>query len=209
MRSKCLKSWNLNILKKKKNLQVERAVKLFKEKIVEQKIDSRGQSRLGVRKMENPETGKSSGSSTDFSWENWHLAAQQYLQVIKKLDNERILRIINQAYYISECPGRRNPFAWVDSELLNSTRTYLDSDNEVQGTLADDGVDDTHRANNFDTSQDQAGDVNQTQMDSQDGDGASEGHCSHLHVTQADGSDDDNDEEVNQRRKSGRRKRRK
>ncbi len=162
--------------------------------------------------MENPETGKSSGSSTDFSWENWHLAARQYLQVIKKLDNERILWIINQAYHISECPGRRNPFARVNSELLNSTRTSLDSDNEVQETLADNSVDDAHRANDSDASQNQeAGDVNQTQMDSRGGDdAASEGHChSHLDATRADGSDDDDDEEINQRKKPGRRMRRK
>ena len=188
----------------KKNLQVERAVKLFKEKIVEQKTDSRGQSRLGVRKVENPETGKSSGSSTDFSWENWHLATRQYLQVIKNLDNERILRIVNQAYHISECPSRRNPFARVDSELLNSTRTSLDSDNEVQETLADDGKDDAHRArNDFDTSQNQAGDDNQTQMDSQ-ADGRDDNDDNGDNGD--NGEEEEEEEEVNQRKKSGRRK---
>jgi hypothetical protein len=124
------------------NLQVERAVKLFKEKMIEQKVDSRGIQRLVVRKVENPETKKSSGYSTDFSWELWNTAAQQYMESIKALGDKRIMEILQESFNLTDSLGRRNPFVQVDRETSNSARTALRSDDEDLETSEWQGVDD-------------------------------------------------------------------
>ncbi|KAF8346246.1 hypothetical protein F5887DRAFT_1073894 [Amanita rubescens] len=92
---------------------VERAVKLFKEKMVGQK---------------NPETKKNSGYATDFSWELWNTAAEQYMQSIKALSDQRILEILQETFNLTDLLCRRNPFFQVDSEMWND-----DEDLETSG----------------------------------------------------------------------------
>ena len=97
--------------------------------MIHEKVDSRGVRRLVVRKVENPETKKNSGYATDFSWELWNTAAEQYMQSIKALGNQRILEILIESFDLSNSPCRRTPFL-PHSETLNSARVSLHSDDE-------------------------------------------------------------------------------
>ena len=87
--------------------------------MIKQKIDSRGVRWLVVRKVENPETKKNLGYSTDFSWELWNTAAQQYMQSIEALSYERTLEIFKEAYQLTDWLGRQSPFIQVDNDMLS------------------------------------------------------------------------------------------
>jgi hypothetical protein len=116
---------------------------LFKEKMIKQRFDSCCVQQLVVRKVENPETKKNSGYSTDFSWELWNTPAQEYyMQSIEALSYmyERTLEIFKEAYQLTDWLGRRSPFIQVDNDILNTACTSLHSNDEDPGTF-DDGVD--------------------------------------------------------------------
>lgn len=88
-------------------IKVERAVNLFKEKMIEERTTPRGAKQLAVRKSENPKTKKNSGYLTDFSWDMWNMAAEEYMESIKSLDQKRILEILNCAFAVPDYVGRQ------------------------------------------------------------------------------------------------------
>jgi hypothetical protein len=123
-------------------IKVERAVNLFKAKMIEEKTTSRGVTQLVIRKSENPETKKNSGYLTDFSWDIWNTAAEEYMESIKALDNKRILEILNLAFAVPDYVGRKMRRQAVAShgETSRSARAALHSDVETDGRLGDDTV---------------------------------------------------------------------
>ena len=119
-------------------IKVEHAVNLFKEKMIEERTTPRGAKQLAVRKSENPETKKNSGYLTDFSWDMWNMAAEEYMESIKSLDQKRILEILNCAFAVPDYVGRqRRRQAASRGETSHSARAALHSDVETDGEIGD------------------------------------------------------------------------
>ena len=119
-------------------IKVERAVNLFKEKMIEERTTPCGIKQLAVRKSENPETKKNSGYLTDFSWDMWNTAAEEYMESIKSLNQKRILEILNGAFVVPDYVGRqRRRQAPSHAETSRSACAALHSDVETDGRIGD------------------------------------------------------------------------
>jgi hypothetical protein len=76
---------------------VERALQLFANKMIEKRVDPKGNMKLAVRKPHNPKTGHRSGFRHDFSSAGWNQATLDYFESVKNLSSTRLADIFNEA----------------------------------------------------------------------------------------------------------------
>jgi hypothetical protein len=65
--------------------------------MIEKRVDSKGNTKLTVRKLHNPKTGQHSGFRQDFSSAGWNQVTMDYLESIKKLPSTRLADIFSEA----------------------------------------------------------------------------------------------------------------
>lgn len=111
---------------------MERALKLFANRMVEQRIDSKGKNKkLAIWKLPNANTGISSRFLLEFSAAGWNQVTLDYLDSIKKLSDTRLTEIFDEARALAT-KGRPQLAMLVDRPA-KSTRSILQSDNESDG----------------------------------------------------------------------------
>lgn len=95
-------------------------------------MDSKGKNmKLAVRKISNLKTGNSSRVLLEFSATVWNQATLDYLDSVKKLSDERLMAIFNEAKALVTKGGKA-----VDKPE-KSSRSTLQSDGESDGLQFD------------------------------------------------------------------------
>jgi hypothetical protein len=77
--------------------QIERALELFAHGLIEDRPDSKGKSRLSVRKALQANTGVLSTFSTEFSALGWNKITVEYLHAVKGLNEKKLTMIFDEA----------------------------------------------------------------------------------------------------------------
>lgn len=102
---------------------MERALQLFANKMIEKRVDLKGNMKLVVRKVHNPKTGHRSGLRHDFSSAVWNQATLDYFESVKILSSARVADILDEAKGLT-MKGVKS------SKAGTSGRSALQSDNE-------------------------------------------------------------------------------
>jgi len=107
---------------------VERALQLFANEMIEERVDKNGKSKFVVRKAHHPKTGNHSRVLTEFSAAGWNEATLDYLDSIQRLGNKKLKAILNEAK--SCVKGKKKEVFTLKSK---SSRSALQSDSDDTG----------------------------------------------------------------------------
>lgn len=108
---------------------MERALQLFTNKMIEERVDSKGIKKLVVQKLQNPRTGNQSGLRQEFSTAGWNQATLDYFSSIKNLSAHRLTVIFDEAQGLVVKGIQR----FKVSESDKSACATLQSDDELGG----------------------------------------------------------------------------
>jgi hypothetical protein len=98
--------------------------------MIEERVDSKGNSKLLVQRSHNPKTGHNSGFRHDFSAIGWNNTTLDYLDSVKSLTSGRLTAIFDEAKGLAT--------KGVQSTVLQpekSGRSTLRSDDELESDL--------------------------------------------------------------------------
>ena len=95
--------------------------------MIEERVDSKGNTKLTVRKLHNPKTGYPSGIRHNFSAIGWNKTTLDYLDSVKNLTSARLTAIFGEAKALATPKGIQQ------SMVQKSGRAALQSDDEVEG----------------------------------------------------------------------------
>lgn len=104
---------------------MERALQLFANKMIEKRVDLKGNMKLVVRKVHNPKTGHRSGLRHDFSSAGWNQVTLDYFESVKKLSSTRLADILDEAKGLSMKGVKRSTV-----QAGTSGRSALQSDDD-------------------------------------------------------------------------------
>jgi hypothetical protein len=98
--------------------------------MIEEHVDSKGNTKLVVRKSHNPRTGHRSGFRHDFSSASWNQVTLDYFDSVKHLSSVRLTAIFDQAKGLAT-KGIQNSMV---PQPGKSGRAALQSDGELEGS---------------------------------------------------------------------------
>jgi hypothetical protein len=98
--------------------------------MIEERVDSKGNTKLTVWKSHNPRTGHHSGFRHDFSAAGWNQATLDYFDSVKNLTGARLTAIFDEAKGLvtKGVPQSTVP------QPGKSGRSVLHSDDELEGS---------------------------------------------------------------------------
>lgn len=112
---------------------MERALNLIANQMIEDRVDSKGKNtKLAVRKVLNPNSGKASRSLLEFSAAGWNHITLEYFDAVKKLSDARLMEIFDEAKAIAT--KAKPKLAMVIDGPPKSSRSALQSDEESDAT---------------------------------------------------------------------------
>ena len=98
--------------------------------MIEERMDSKGRTKLAVRKLHNPDMGNHSGFLAEFSAAGWNQITVDYFDSIKNLSEARLTTIFDDARALVT---KGKPHLAPIGQPEKSSRSTLQSDNESGG----------------------------------------------------------------------------